>query len=69
MIANRWQGGQASALHAFLNTGSIAPALLDEIRNAADGFAWDSEELAALEEYVLTNGERGPQPGWPAPDC
>jgi hypothetical protein len=28
--------------------------------------AWDNDELAALEEYAVANGERGPQPSWPA---
>ena len=61
LIASQWHGGQATALCSFATTGAITEDLLDEIESETET---ESEELAALHEYVEYHSIRGPVAGW-----
>lgn len=71
VIANMWHGGQASAVYAFVSTGTIdRDGMLAELDRELGDVPWhqitpeERENMLALRKYVERHGDRDQVAGW-----
>lgn len=60
IIASEWYDGMNDPLYALVSTGAIIDGVEESIMNQVG----DPKDRDFLMDYVLQNGERGPQAGW-----